>query len=264
MAQDEDTDALGSTAMTSERLAKILDSDKRMYYRTKELNDKLYIHFQGFRKLQNLETFTGLRSLFAEANAIEKIQGLEKCTALRSLFLQQNCVKKIEGLENCPELWNLNLSENWLETVEGIEHLRHLNSVNLQKNRIGINGLRDVIGLRDTNIATVDLSDNKVADPEVIPQVFARMSSLRVLYLKGNPVVKQIPHYRKTVIAMLPELKYLDDRPVFVEDRRTSEAFIAGGLEGERECRRIMKQEKEESHQRQMMQFKRMMEEAKE
>merc|ERR1719456_1203069 len=90
------------------------------------------------------------------------------------------------------------------------------------------------------------------------------MSSLRVLYLKGNPVVKQIPHYRKTVIAMLPELRDLDDRPVFVEDRRTSEAFVAGGLEGERECRRLMKQEKEESHQRQMMLFKRMMEEAKE
>jgi len=250
--------------MTLERINQILDSDRRMYYRTHELNDKLYIHFQGFRKLQNLQTFTGLRSLFAEANAIEKIEGLEHCTKLRSLFLQQNCVKTMEGMENCTDLWNLNLSENWVETIEGIEHLRHLNSINLQKNRIGINGLRDVIGLRDTNLATVDLSDNKVADPEVIPQVFARMSSLRVLYLKGNPVVKQIPHYRKTVIAMLPELKYLDDRPVFVEDRRTSEAFVAGGLEGERECRRIMKQEKEESHKRQMMAFKKMVEDAKE
>ena len=40
--------------------------------------------------------------------------------------------------------------------------------------------------------------------------------------LARTPQVKQIPHYRKTVIAMLPELKYLDDRPVFVEDRRTA------------------------------------------
>ena len=33
--------------------------------------------------------------------------------------------------------------------------------------------------------------------------------------------VKQIPHYRKTVIAMLSHLHYLDDRPVLMEDRRT-------------------------------------------
>jgi hypothetical protein len=30
----------------------------------------------------------------------------------------------------------------------------------------------------------------------------------------GNPVVKLIKYYRKTVIAALPDLRYLDDRPV--------------------------------------------------
>jgi dynein assembly factor 1 len=36
----------------------------------------------------------------------------------------------------------------------------------------------------------------------------------------GNPVVKQIKYYRKTVIASIPNLKYLDDRPVFDDERR--------------------------------------------
>ena len=114
------------------------------------------------------------------------------------------------------------------------------------------------------DIATLDLSDNHIQDPEIIPEVFAKMTELRVLYLKGNPVVRNIPNYRKTVIASLPDLKYLDDRPVFEEDRRYAEAFVAGGLEGEREMRRIIKKEKEDYHTKQMQAFQRMMAEGKE
>jgi dynein assembly factor 1 len=33
------------------------------------------------------------------------------------------------------------------------------------------------------------------------------------------------------MIARLPGLKYLDDRPVFDEDRRFAEAFDKGGIE---------------------------------
>merc|ERR1719420_2260699 len=124
--------------------------------------------------------------------------------------------------------------------------------------------LRDVLGLKHTTIATLDLSDNHISDPEVLPQVFAKMKELRVLYLKGNPVVRAIPNYRKTVIASLPDLKYLDDRPVFDEDRRYAEAFVAAGLEGEREMRRIIKKEKEDYHTKQLEAFQRLMAEGKE
>merc|ERR1712216_524294 len=82
--------------------------------------------------------------------------------------------------------------------------------------------------------------------------------------LKGNPVLRNIPNYRKTVIASLPDLKYLDDRPVFEEDRRYAEAFVAAGLEGGRGMRRIIKKEKEEYHTRQLVAFQRMMAEGKE
>merc|ERR1719420_401479 len=124
--------------------------------------------------------------------------------------------------------------------------------------------LRDVLGLKDTTVATLDLSDNHIQDPEVLPEVFAKMKELRVLYLKGNPVVRNIPNYRKTVIASLPDLKYLDDRPVFDEDRRYAEAFVAAGLEGEREMRRIIKKEKEDYHTKQLEAFQRLMAEGKE
>jgi len=41
----------------------------------------------------------------------------------------------------------------------------------------------------------------------------------------GNKVVAEIPHYRKTLVAKLKQLRYLDDMPVFPDERRTTEAW---------------------------------------
>ena len=60
-----------------------------MYYSTAHLNDKLYIHYGGFTKLQDLEEWTGLRVIYADCNAIGKLEGLEHCKELRSLHLNQ-------------------------------------------------------------------------------------------------------------------------------------------------------------------------------
>ena len=59
---------------------------------------------------------------------------------------------------------------------------------------------------------------------------------------------KKIPSYRKTVIARIPTLTYLDDRPVFEEDRRRAEAFGKGGIEAEREEMKKIKKEVNDKH----------------
>ena len=55
--------------------------------------------------------------------------------------------------------------------------------------------------------------------------ILKQLPDLRCLYLKGNPVVSNIRHYRKVVIAAIPTLTYLDDRPIFDTERRCAEAW---------------------------------------
>jgi hypothetical protein len=38
-------------------------------------------------------------------------------------------------------------------------------------------------------------------------------------------------NYRKKIIGILSHLKFFDDRPVLLNDHRTCEAFVKGGVE---------------------------------
>jgi len=50
------------------------------------------------------------------------------------------------------------------------------------------------------------------------------------------------------MIVTLPNLKFLDDRPVFDDDRRRANAFERGGMDEEREEIKKIKKEKEDKH----------------
>ncbi len=71
----------------------------------------------------------------------------------------------------------------------------------------------------------LDLSNNRLGDGEGVLNVLKELPHLAVLNLMGNPIVQKIPYYRKTMISTLLHLTYLDDRPVFPEERRTAMAW---------------------------------------
>ena len=79
---------------------------------------------------------------------------------------------------------------------------------------------------------------------------FLELQNLLCFYFKGNPAVRNIKQYRRTLTAGLANLLYLDDRPVFEVDRLAANAWKEGGVEAEREARRAFLKKKEEKLRR--------------
>ena len=188
-----------------------------------------------------MELFPELKTLYFESNGCNEISGLEHNAKLRCLYLHENCIEKIKGLEGCLALTNLNLCDNLITTIENLGVCPELDILYLARNRIGRNGLDDLRGLLECpKISTLDLQNNKIDDPEILEEILVHMPNLKVLYLQGNKCTSKIKNYRKTLIDRIPSLKYLDDRPVFEDDRRNAEAFGRGGLEEERKERALI------------------------
>jgi len=107
----------------------------------------------------------------------------------------------------------------------------------------------------------VDISDNKIdEDQKLIEQILCKIPKLRVLYLFNNECVRKIPYYRKNVVGSLKELTYLDDKPVFEDERRYCDAFIRGGIEEERRERVKYKQEKIDAENQRLQDFRELVE----
>lgn len=167
-------------------------------------------------------------------------------------------------MSNWRNLRILNLSDNCIERIEGLQGL-NLDTLYLARNRIGHGGLDDIRGLLECpSLTCLDVQNNAIDDAEALPEVFEKMPELRVLYLLNNKMIKGIKNYRKTMTAKLPKLTYLDDRPVFQEDRRNAEAFARGGVEEERKEREKIKTENKERDAKNRQAFRDMIEKAKE
>ena len=205
-------------------------------YNFPALNMNLYLHFHGFRKIQNLDNFVNLQVLYLENNSINKIEGLEKLIELRCLYLQNNYIKEIQGLDNNINLSILNISNNKIKTIKNISKLKNLENFYISKNELStIKDLNNLLELK--SLSLLDIQNNNFSDNSKELLTFLnKMENLKVLYLKGNEVCRSILNYRRAIIIQLTHLSYLDDRPIKQEDRVGAIAYFKGGYEAEKEA----------------------------
>lgn len=248
------------TEMTQKELRRICkDTDG---YSTPYLNDKLYLHYKGFRKMENLEEYYGVKVLYLEGNGFTKIEGLSKCTELRCLYIHENLLERIEGLEGLEGMDTINVNNNYITKIENLECCPKLNTVQMQNNRL--QKLDDLKGfLKAPSLSVIDVQSNLIDDERVLEEVFMKMPNLKVLYLKGNPVVEKFQPYRKTIVSKIKTLTYLDDRPVFADERRLADAWARGGNDAEQAERDLIKQEGLDKQKRNHEAFSQMVRDAK-
>ncbi|CAH8642516.1 unnamed protein product [Schistosoma rodhaini] len=209
---------------------------KNKLYQTPQLNDILYLHYNGFSKIENLEEYTNLKCLFLEVNGLLKIDGLHNQIELRSLYLSKNLIHKLENLEHMKYLDTLDVSYNMIQKIENLDLLPNFTKLIISHNKL--TEINDLIHLiQCPNLSVLDIQHNFIKDPNVVEEVFAKIPNLRVLYNQGNPFIREVKNYRKNIINQCKNLTYLDDRPVFPMDRACAEAFYAEGVEKEREVR---------------------------
>jgi dynein assembly factor 1 len=244
--------------MTKDALKQICKDLK--LYNTPAINDKLYCHYKGFRKIENLDEYTNLRVIWLEGNGFNKIEGLEHCTNLRTLYLQENLISSIENLEALQDLDTLQLSQNSISRIENLSFAKKLQTVQLKNNYLKT--AEDIAHVLECpSISCLDIQHNKIDDPTIV-DVLEKMPNLRVLYLQGNDVVKKIKWYRKSMITRCKSLKYLDDRPVFPDERLRAVAWCKGWAEhgtvdAARESERLeLERQRAEKKQKEIDNFK--------
>lgn len=202
------------------------------------LNTQLYLNYKGFDSISGLENYIAVKALHLGNNNIAKIEGLDRMTDLRSLHLEGNRLVRIENLDSNLELRQLNLEGNCIQRVEGLKRHAKLEQLNLAHNSIA--HLDDLEELRSlSKLSNIDVSHNLLDAIDGVIEFWSGLAaSIRLLRYQANPGVRSIEHYRKRLINALPQLSYLDERPVFPVERRSSKAWAEGGTEAMHEAKR--------------------------
>jgi dynein assembly factor 1 len=222
-------------------------------YEMPELNERLFLHYKGFRSIRNLEAYTAVTSLWLDSNALEHIEGLSHMHHLKCLFLGKNLVRKLHGIEELHSLVQLDISCNMIDSLQGLEALSNLQVLNASKN--ALQHAESIMPLKNcVSLENLDVSSN-ILDGEETLHALEEMSRLLVLNIAGNPLVSTTPYFRKTMILRMPRLTYLD-RAVPVQERLAAEAWKTGGVKAEREVRAKLHQQRSAQDKKNMNAFR--------
>ncbi len=147
------------------------------------------------KKLNNLDYFVNLKTLWGSFNEIEKIENLDHLKKLEELSLNNNKITDSSGLRPLISLRKLNLKENNIKNISEIKYLENLVELNLSGNT-EISDFSEILNLPSLKILILEKMDLNT-----IPNF--NLKNLKELYINDNKIV-EIPK------VYLPKLKFLD------------------------------------------------------
>ena len=164
-------------------------------YETPELNEKIYLHFRGFKKIENLDLYVSCKAIWLDSNGFSDIENLQCLEQLRCLYLSKNLINKIQGLNNLKDLTILDLSNNRLSHIDNLSSCPSLQTINVSRNFLmtpnSIIHFQDCLALQN-----IDLTNNKLELDEEFFTVLSGIPGLKALSCNGNEMTK-LPHFRK-------------------------------------------------------------------
>jgi len=143
--------------------------------------------------------------------------GISHLTSLIDLNISCNRIATIEGLHNMRNLRVLNLSNNRIAVINGLAGLYSLEKLDLSVNRISsLANLAQLYGPQYPFFGHLSLKGNQISQLREL-NYLAGCQYLRVLALCGereSNAVCRLVQYQYTVLTVLPNLQFLDEKQV--------------------------------------------------
>lgn len=229
----------------------------------------LWLEQNSIADLSGLAFQQKLVSLFIHNNALITLQHYDApLHNLRMLNISHNYLTNLKGISTfCPLLETLQCSHNHISSMEACEDLwglsKTLTSIDLSFNKIERFQAMTPEEQEASDAADAASQAQKVVasdvvvrwpgetpagkDPIQLVNFFKdHLPNVSVIYLHGNALTHGMKQYRRQMILHLPKLTYLDERPVFADERRVVMAWGAGGEKAEAAERALIREEKKQ------------------
>lgn len=148
--------------------------------------NRLILSYRHIASISNISDYSMLKVLRLDNNGISTIHGLDTLVDLETLDLSFNRISKIQGLGNLVRLTDVSLFSNKISTLEGLDTQKH-------------------------TLECLSIGRNDIKDMSEVLKVKELCPNVKVLSLEGCPfAVRAGADYRSLVLALLPQLSYLD------------------------------------------------------
>ncbi|XP_035387168.1 leucine-rich repeat-containing protein 9 isoform X1 [Electrophorus electricus] len=187
----------------------------------------LNVDGQHLSRITNLDKLVSLRWASFNDNDLTRIEGLEHCPLLEELSLNNNKISSLDGLYKLQHLVRLNINCNQLQSLDGsvLDCLPNLHFLSAESNCISsLHGVQ-----RSRSLFELYAGNNDISTSRNIYHLKA-LSSLIILDLLGNPLVKKLENYRAYVVFHLPSLKALDGVAVELAESENAKDLFGGRL----------------------------------